>query len=131
MTAPIVRSTVRDFLRYHEANPHIYELFLAFARQARRSGRNRFGGRMIEERIRWYTMVERRDMEGYKISSRWTPFYVRLIEHEYPEEFAGFFSKRHGFGDELKVELEIAGSLRHEELIKLLCENVLQQPHQE
>lgn len=89
----------RAFRLFHNENPHVYELFKRFAREAKGTGRPRFSGRTIIERMRWYTAVEAHDPAGFKINDHWSPFYVRLIERHHPE-FIGFFEKRNAIADD-------------------------------
>ena len=87
----------REFEWFHNENPHIYDLFKKFARQAQTNGRSYFGARSIGERIRWYVNVETTDPE-FKINDHFWPFYVRLLIQEDPS-FATFFRQRKALAD--------------------------------
>ena len=88
---------------FHRDNPAVWELFVRFSREARGS-RDRFGARIVWERLRWYTTIETNDA-AFKLSNNHTPYYARLLMLAYPDEFAGFFStkdaKFEGTADEL------------------------------
>lgn len=73
-------------------NPKIWELFLRFAREIARSGRDKYSVNMIFERIRWHTIVETKE-NNFKISNDFRAYYARKIMAEHPE-FRGFFTLR-------------------------------------
>lgn len=65
---------------FHRDNPEIFKLFNQFGDQAREAGRKRISGRLILERIRWYTAVETTTAaDDFKINDHHYPFYVRLM----------------------------------------------------
>lgn len=66
------------WLAFHRANPGVWRLFKRFAMEALNSGRNHFGGRLIGERIRWYTRIETTG-EDYKVNDHYWPYYTRLL----------------------------------------------------
>jgi len=74
---------------FHHANPHVFELFERFANEARKSGRKRFGARMIGERIRWYSQIETSGSD-FKINDHCWPYYARLLM-AIDDSFRGFF----------------------------------------
>ena len=92
------------FENFHEANPHVYELFCKFALQAA-ARRPRFSARTVLHRIRWATTIETDSDDGFKINNNWSPFYVRLFEIDHPE-LAGFFEKRTAIADAREVGCE-------------------------
>lgn len=80
---------------FHNNNPQVYDLFVRFARQARdRERRQRFGARMIWERLRWYTQIETNDATAFKLNDHYPPYYARLLMLEHPDDFAEFFELR-------------------------------------
>lgn len=91
---------IRQFQEFHESNPQVFRLFVKFAKQAIGTGRTRFSGRTIMERVRWYTSVETNDPAGFKVNDHWAPFYVRLFEIEFPRH-KGFFEKRRAYADRM------------------------------
>ncbi len=81
------------FWVYHGANPHIFDLYLKFARQVRQAGFKRYGTKAITERIRWYVDVETKG-DTFKINDNYHSCYARLLIVSYPEEFENFFETR-------------------------------------
>jgi len=79
----------RKFLEYHAANPGVWTMFLRYARDARKAGRDRMGARMIFERIRWYVVIETTGGD-FKISNNHFPYYARLAMARHAE-LAGLF----------------------------------------
>ena len=73
-------------------NPKIWELFLRFAREMARSGRNKYSVNMIFERIRWHTIVETKG-KNFEINNDFRAYYARKIMAIHPE-FRGFFTLR-------------------------------------
>lgn len=82
-----------SFERFHAENPHVYDLVLRYARQAKSAGRQRFSMDMIFHRMRWYTQVETNDPD-FKLNDHYTAFYARMIMRDHPDEFAEFFETR-------------------------------------
>ena len=83
---------VRAFLKYHQENPHVYEMVKRFAYEAKASGRQRFGIGMIWERMRWYTMIETKG-ESFKLSNSHRSCYARLLMVDDPT-FEPFFIRK-------------------------------------
>jgi len=75
---------VKKFVAFHKKNPEVYKLVKKFAKEARKSGRDRFSIKMIWERIRWYTTVETNDNEPFKLSNSYHSCYARLLMSEDP-----------------------------------------------
>ncbi len=80
------------FKSFHGNNPDVYKLFEKFAFVAIKAGRGRFSGRMICERIRWYSSVETTG-EKYKINNDYIAYYTRHFEELHPKH-KGLFTKR-------------------------------------
>lgn len=78
----------RAFWRYHEMNPHVYDLFVRYANQVVRV-KEHYSARAIFDRIRWFTEVETRGSE-FKISNNHSPYYARMFMQDYPAT-KGFF----------------------------------------
>ena len=80
----------RDFLYYHNDNPHIYTEYLKFARQLHAAGVKRKSISMITERIRWGTATSGNG--DFKINNTLRAGYSRLLmwnnkEFQYPDCF--------------------------------------------
>ncbi len=97
-----MRDPTEAFEVFHDANPHVYELFEWFTLQAIGAGRTRFGARMVWERMRWYTKVEARDRMSYKLNDHYPPFYARLFMRDHPQH-AGLFETRTAIADDLEL----------------------------
>ena len=79
------------FEQYQERNPRIYKEFVHYAHQLIMAGQNKIGSKLIFERIRWESKIERRD--EFKINNNFTADYARKFEQDFPH-FAGIFEKR-------------------------------------
>lgn len=80
------RPIAERFLEYHAANPHVCDLLVHYARQARAAGRQRVGMQMLLERVRWYATVEVADpTSDFRINNDYGAHYARLIMAEYPD----------------------------------------------
>lgn len=91
MDAP---SRYQRWRAFHEANPGVYDLFRRFAVDAlRQERRQRFGARMIWERLRWYTQVETNGSD-FKLNNDFAPYFARLLMLERPDDFGDFFELR-------------------------------------
>ena len=74
---------------FHAMNPHVYDLFLRFAKQALTSGRERFGIAAIWERMRWEAAFNTTG-EEFKISNNHRAYYARKLMAQEPG-FEAFF----------------------------------------
>lgn len=83
---------VRAGWKFHEENPHVFELFKAFCADLRNAGRKRYGAKAIVERIRWHLDVETKG-DQFKINNNFPAFYSRLLMIEDPS-FVDFFQTR-------------------------------------
>lgn len=87
----MARDLKGEFEEFHANNPHVYELYVKYALEAKARGRRRFSIAMITERIRWYTTIETDDDE-YKINNNHKAFYARKLMED--PRFAGLFQIR-------------------------------------
>lgn len=67
----------RKFWEYHFANPKVYELLVKRARQAKKTGLETVGFRMLWENVRW-EIIEAGQLE-FKLNDHLTSRYARLI----------------------------------------------------
>lgn len=83
------------FWRFHERNPRVYALLVAFARRAKAAGAARVGVRMLWERMRWEVQVETADPAGdeWKLNDHYTSRYARLLMAREPD-LRGLFETR-------------------------------------
>lgn len=77
-----------NFEKYDRENPHIWEAFKKYSKQAKAKGFKQYSANGIFEIIRWHTNIE--STEKYKISNNYRPDYARKMMAEHPE-FEGFF----------------------------------------
>lgn len=84
---------VKNFWQYHQNNPHVFELFLKYARQLKVAGREHYGTKAIIERVRWHLTVETVG-DDFKLNNNYTSCYARLLTINYPGEFDHFFQFR-------------------------------------
>jgi hypothetical protein len=89
------KQTLDDkFFQYHDNNPHVFKLFVRFAREAKNAGFKHYGMHTIMHRVRWHINVETNDEDGYKMNNNYSSRYARLLMQKHPEEFEGFFNLR-------------------------------------
>ena len=88
-----------QFKQYHEENPHVWEAFQKYAKEATKY-RSNFSVRAVFEQIRWETMIS--GAGEYKLWDHGMPYYGRLFEEVYPEH-QGFFRKRNILPDGLII----------------------------
>lgn len=81
--------TKRKWWAWHKANPHIYELFERFTKEAMSHGHKKLSAWLIVNRIRWETSVVTKG-DYFKISNDFIAYYARLFMHYNPEH-KGFF----------------------------------------
>lgn len=82
----------REFLQFHNANPHIYEIFKTLVSQTSRKGYQHFGCRSFIEKIRWEIILNGSDPD-FKINNNHGPYYARLYMLDHPH-MKGFFRIR-------------------------------------
>lgn len=85
------------FDEYDESNPHVWQLFKQFTREAYNAGHGRFSAQAIIERIRWKTSVETRGGD-FKINNDFVACYARKFHRDFPH-LDGFFSTRESVAD--------------------------------
>lgn len=95
----VVTKLEREFDKFHNSNPHIYELFKKYVLQVIERGFQHYSARTIIHRIRWHTSVDTTDPEGFKINNNHSPYYARMFLAQYPQH-AGFFRNRKVSGED-------------------------------
>lgn len=87
-------SIERQFLKFHSDNPHVYDLFLHYARMVKRSGFDRFSAKAIYERMRWHYQFETKDdYSSFRINNNYTAYYARKAMDE-NKDLINFFETR-------------------------------------
>lgn len=82
----------RQFLRFHELNPHVYNMIVKIAFELKRRGIKKTGISMIFERMRWLWALQTRG-DDYKLNNSYRAFYARKVMAENPE-LDGMFQTR-------------------------------------
>lgn len=75
----------REFLSFHESNPHVYEQYKNETIEAIANGREAYSSKLITEHNRW----DRK----FKISNNHTAYYARIFIEENPQ-YENFFRLR-------------------------------------
>lgn len=84
----------RSTLAYLEAYPDVWALFVRFAFQLIRSGREHGGAKAIVERIRWETATTAHYADiAFVVNNSATASLSRIFEATFPEQ-SGFFRMR-------------------------------------
>lgn len=81
-----------DFHAYDSAHPQVFEMFKRFAYEARAAGMERFGGKAIWERLRWFCAIEKGG-ETPRLNNNYVSRYVRKLCEECPD-LASLFETR-------------------------------------
>lgn len=90
----LANSRFKRFVKFHTANPHIFECLKRMALALKQAGYKRWGMRNLWEKLRYDLAIEAsRGMEVYKLNDHFPPFYARLLMRDVPE-LKGFFEIR-------------------------------------
>jgi hypothetical protein len=95
----------KQFIEFHKANPHVYELFKRYTKAAMATGRKHYSAAAIFERIRWHTDIETNEELGFKLNNNVTAYYSRMYSANYPHH-KDFFRTR-SLVSEKPVQLEV------------------------
>jgi hypothetical protein len=82
----------RNFWKFHEDNPDIYDRLKTLALQLKNAGRNRYGIGALFEVIRFHQNIQTTDPD-YKLNNNYRALYARLLMEEFPQ-LSGFFATR-------------------------------------
>lgn len=82
----------RQFLRFHELNPHVYSTIVEISLGLQKHGLKRTGISMVFERMRWMWAMQTRG-DDYKLNNNYRAFYARMVMDEHPK-LQGFFETR-------------------------------------
>lgn len=90
------------FLKFHEANPHVYKKIVELAWEAKNGGFEHLGMRFLWERVRWWHLFECVDQSsidaGYMMNDHHIAYYSRLVMDNEPG-LKGFFRTRRMVGE--------------------------------
>jgi len=81
------------FLKFHEDNPHVYDMLVKLARQVKEAGRKRYGIECLFARLRWHYDFEAKTDDEFKLNNNFTSRYARLLM-EREKDLEGVFSLR-------------------------------------
>lgn len=81
------------FRTFHRENPHVYQILVRLAREARTRGKTRLGVKALWERMRWDIWMQTEDDDEFKLNNNFTSRYARLIVRQEPD-IAGMFELR-------------------------------------
>lgn len=94
---PPLNQLEKAWVVFHRLNPHVYQLFDKFTRQATGRGIRSLGQQLVWERMRWYLQFETTEQSelgsGYKLNNNHTAYYSRLWMERNPEH-KGMFKTR-------------------------------------
>lgn len=90
---PMGMSIQDRFEIFDRENPHVFQMFIKYARQAKARGYERFSAKAVFERLRWYMAFETESNDQFKLNNSFTAYYARKAIAEFPE-FEGFFELR-------------------------------------
>ena len=82
----------RQFMAFHEANPHIYQNLRKLALDAQRRAQL-FGMKALFEILRWQYAQATQGAETFKLNNNYTCLYARLLMDREPA-LAGYFETR-------------------------------------
>jgi len=85
---PKESSIYARFLKFHAANPEVYNNLVSLAREFRRKGQNhnrKMGIGMLYEVLRWNYYLSIDSTEDYKLSNDFRACYARLIMEREPD----------------------------------------------
>lgn len=92
-----MKNNVKDldskFQEFHKNNPHVYDILVRLARQAKKTGKIKMSVVLLVQVARWELMFTTKSDDGYKINNSFTSRYARLIM-ENEEDLDGFFEIR-------------------------------------
>jgi hypothetical protein len=94
----LAKNTKR-FLKFHRANPNVYDLFCKITFQAMQKGLQNFGVGAVFEIMRWETGVVK-ETSSQTLCNTYRAYYARLFELHHPT-YTGYFRSKSSSADEL------------------------------
>jgi hypothetical protein len=85
------------FLRFDQANPHIYEKLVSMTHEAQARGIRRVAMNMLVGVLRWNNMISTDRVDRFKISQNYCGYYTRKMAREFPDlgEMFGYRLGKH------------------------------------
>lgn len=90
--------TIKRFFEFHQANPHVWNLFQRFTFEKINQGFRHFSVVAVCERIRWETAIVTDDPDGFKLNNDFRPAYARMFMEKFPQH-KSFFRTRNSIFD--------------------------------
>lgn len=84
MSLPDSLTLDERFEIFHAENPHVFEVMVRLAREAKARGRRRIGAKALAERARW-ELAFAVEGEDFKINNSYVSRYARLLAETHPE----------------------------------------------
>lgn len=94
----LTKNTKR-FLKFHRANPKVYDLFCKITFQAMQKGLQNFGVGAVFEIMRWETGIVK-ETPSQTLCNTYRAYYARLFEIQHPT-YKGYFRSKSSSADEL------------------------------
>jgi hypothetical protein len=79
------KELAEEWIDYHLANPHVYELICQYANDVLRAGHTKYAIAPIYERLRWHLLFETRTATDFKLPNAHRAYYARLWLSDHPE----------------------------------------------
>lgn len=89
----LTENTEENFEKFHEANPHIYEILVNMTRRLVGAGRRVVGIKALFEIIRWNYSIQT-EHQDFKINNNYAPLYARMIMENNPDLDGVFKTRR-------------------------------------
>lgn len=80
------------FLKFHNANPHVYERLRELALLVKSKGRNKYSINGLFEVLRWEQALTTTGSK-FKLNNNFRAWYARMLEQNVPE-LSNFFELR-------------------------------------
>ena len=72
------------FEKFHNKNPHVYDVLERFALEAKNKGKKKIGIDLLIQRARWEVIMNTETFDGFKINNSFSSRYVRLLIEKNP-----------------------------------------------
>ena len=89
----MVDRIAENFVKFHNDNPHVYDMFEQFSFQMIERGFAHGSAALIFERMRWELMLKTVPDEPVRLNNNYRSRYARLFEQRNPL-YKNFFRKR-------------------------------------
>ena len=73
------------FRAFDRENPEVWSLFCRFTGDARKAGLSHYSADAVLHRIRWFTSVETKSDDGFRLNNNFAAYYARKWQRLNPE----------------------------------------------